>query len=498
MKDSYRHIAFILLFALLSCQSTTKPDVLAEEEGNNEEASQNEEAVDEDDALSQLDQGSGADFEDELQEDNNKKNEAKAEDKPPELNSEPTPPPLANSKPTEPTPAPQSKANAKTEVAQDQAVPVPTAPAQATLPAQATGAPLKLKGTLKDLAPGEAPDEYVVQSGDTLFDICDQLIDEGEFWPMLWSLNPSIKNPHVIWPGMRLRFYRGDQATPPALEISSSDQELVLESDAEYLRFLKEKFGPGGTIKTEQVEFISPDQIKKTDIIEDVHFFKERDKSLVLLPGFVSEDELKGECIVGKGVNGEGIISQDAQFTCHSMADGFGQNRRYSVVRLAQKVFDRNKQMSGYLYQHVAQVHVEKKLATYAIGTAKEVRLDLTAGDILIPYRSNRVYVAMTEDGPVTRVSADIIAFDDQDRKLGGSGQMVFISKGERAGVNKGQIMKIYENGDLEDLAFIGEVVRSDLDIGAVKIIDTSAVGAIGLVLRNRKEIQVGDRLGRF
>ena len=43
-----------------------------------------------------------------------------------------------------------------------------------------------MPGTLRVLSEEEAPEEYIVEPGDTLFDICDQLLDEGSYWPKLW------------------------------------------------------------------------------------------------------------------------------------------------------------------------------------------------------------------------------------------------------------------------------------------------------------------------
>jgi len=42
---------------------------------------------------------------------------------------------------------------------------------------------------------------YVVEEGDTLWDICDQFFDDPHFWPTLWAFNPQITNPHWIYPG---------------------------------------------------------------------------------------------------------------------------------------------------------------------------------------------------------------------------------------------------------------------------------------------------------
>ena len=56
-----------------------------------------------------------------------------------------------------------------------------------------------LPGTLREMAVGEAPEIYSVEEGDTMYDVCNQLIDDGNFWPKLWSINPDVKNPHFIY-----------------------------------------------------------------------------------------------------------------------------------------------------------------------------------------------------------------------------------------------------------------------------------------------------------
>ncbi len=106
---------------------------------------------------------------------------------------------------------------------------------------------------------GEVPASYLVRRGDTLWAIGDRFFQNPYLWPRLWSYNPQIKNPHWINPGDELRLKQGGEGdgsggpvgagggqgagggAPKALPVDADKQSIVdrrrqVPSDTIFLR----------------------------------------------------------------------------------------------------------------------------------------------------------------------------------------------------------------------------------------------------------------------
>jgi len=58
------------------------------------------------------------------------------------------------------------------------------------------------------------PETYVVQKGNTLWDIAAKFLRDPWNWPEIWQINPQVENPHLIFPGDTLTLVYNDNGRP--------------------------------------------------------------------------------------------------------------------------------------------------------------------------------------------------------------------------------------------------------------------------------------------
>src|SRR5690606_8726349 len=87
---------------------------------------------------------------------------------------------------------------------------------------------------------GVHPDTYVVQRGDTLWDIAGKFLQRPWLWPEIWQANPQIHNPHLIYPGdvISLAYLNRVTATEGPREATAQPINAIPLSDIE--AFLKD------------------------------------------------------------------------------------------------------------------------------------------------------------------------------------------------------------------------------------------------------------------
>ena len=87
---------------------------------------------------------------------------------------------------------------------------------------------------------GDHPDTYVVQRGDTLWDIAGRFLKRPWLWPEIWQANPQIKNPHLIYPGDVISLaYLDRVAVQPGPQVGEPINAIPLSDVERYLKDLR-------------------------------------------------------------------------------------------------------------------------------------------------------------------------------------------------------------------------------------------------------------------
>ncbi len=137
-------------------------------------------------------------------------------------------------------------------------------------------------------AQSDEPTIYVIKKGDTLWGLSDRFLKDPYYWPDLWARNPQqITNPHLIFPGQRLKVYpdrieveeagQGKAGQPEVAKEATKEMKAIAEEVAQERSytirggegFLMEKsFRPAGyIIATHQDRKLSgEDDVVYTDI----------------------------------------------------------------------------------------------------------------------------------------------------------------------------------------------------------------------------------------
>lgn len=80
---------------------------------------------------------------------------------------------------------------------------------------------------------------YTIKKGDTLWGISERFIKDPYYWPNLWSNNPFITNPHLIYPGQKLMIddgrikIIGKQAPQPEPAVAPAPEQPAVVEPAE-------------------------------------------------------------------------------------------------------------------------------------------------------------------------------------------------------------------------------------------------------------------------
>jgi hypothetical protein len=307
------------------------------------------------------------------------------------------------------------------------------------------------------------PDTYVVQRGDTLWDIASMFLRDPWYWPEIWQINPQVENPHLIFPGDILSLaYLGDGR--PVVNVERGP----LVTDA----------GGGG------VERLSP-RVRSTPIDEAIQTIPyETIAAFLSRPRFIERGEVDDLPYIV--AHREGLIgSAGRDVYVRGFEDEPPVGSVFNVVELGGAFVDPDdNDVLGYQGIYVGQGRLDR---TGDPGTLRmlETEREAVVGNYLMGEEDVHP-LNFIPRSPDTQVEGQIISVMS-GVSLIGQYQVVVINRGSAAGLEPGHVLRVYQTGrTIRDTqrGLVGQKVRlPDEPAGTMMVFRTAERLSYALIM---------------
>jgi hypothetical protein len=278
------------------------------------------------------------------------------------------------------------------------------------------------------------PDSYVIQKGDTLWDISAHFLVEPWRWPEIWQVNPQIENPHLIYPGdvVRLVYVGG----APELTVTRGQPVAGPEEEGPAVTSVV-----GRNVKLEpRIRTVKEREAIPTIPVEAIREFLTR-------PLVVTEDELTSLPYIVSSYDQHLVAGPGNEVYVRGLPEDTTQ-RNYSIYRKGPAYKSKVKHpgsILGYEAIYVGDVTI-KKFGDPATGIVTTADREILNGDRLLPQSDKDIRKDFIPHNPDKAVSGSIISAIDVLSQIGRY-QVVVLDVGKNDGVTVGNVLGVYRQG---------------------------------------------------
>jgi len=314
-----------------------------------------------------------------------------------------------------------------------------------------------------------APDEYVVQEGDTLWDIAATFLRDPWYWPEVWYVNPQVENPHLIYPGDTL-----------ALVMIGGQQRITNVRAATYR--------------------LSP-QARVTPLTESITSIPYEQISAFLSKGLVLEKDQADALPYILSTRGDHLIAAAGNDVYIRGGAPAPNGTRYSVVHVGDELRDPDdNDLLGYQGVYIGEGALSRggDPATVSLTDTNREALN---GDRLVPETVD-IPLNFFPKAPDIDIDGRIISVVD-GVSLIGQYQVVVLNRGARNGLAPGDVLSVYQTGEQINDRYAGgflnaisggeTVTLPDEEAGTVMIFKVYDRIGYGLVMEATSDIHVLD-----
>jgi hypothetical protein len=305
-----------------------------------------------------------------------------------------------------------------------------------------------------------APGEYVVQVGDTLWDIAGEFLDDPWYWPEIWYVNPDIENPHLIYPGDVLGLVYID-GQPRITNIRASTYRM------------------------------SP-QARATPLAEAVTSIPYDAVSAFLSTGVILEKGQAETLPYMLDTRGDHLIAAAGNeiYVRGNQGDRLGS--RYNVVKVGEPLYDPDdNRLVGYQGLFVAEGTLRRSGDPSTVALTDSVQ-EAVIGDRLIPEVVD-VPMNFFPRAPSYNIEGRIISVVGGVTQIG-QYQVVVLNRGAKDGLVVGDVLSVFQTGaTVDDRIGGGRVKLPDEVAGTTMVFKVYDRISYALVMEATTNINVLD-----
>ncbi len=296
------------------------------------------------------------------------------------------------------------------------------------------------------------PESYVVQKGDTLWDISGRFLLEPWRWPEIWKVNPQIDDPHLIYPGDVITLtFDGDQ---PMLTMDRGEQmasRSTVKLSPTIRSYTKDDAIPAIPIDAIKQFLTRPLVVSETEMDDWPYVVSSYDEHLI---GGV------GDKIYVRGIPEDATAERYALYrrgnpyyrrpgdsytgpftTADDRADLIGYLGRPGNENLSKDL------ILGYEAIYIGDAVIEK-LGDPASAIVANTNREIFKGDRLAKESEADVSTNFIPHAPANDVEGNVLSAIDVVSEIG-QYQVVVLDLGENDGMEVGNVLGIYQSGNI-------------------------------------------------
>ncbi len=370
----------------------------------------------------------------------------------------------------------------------------------------------------QEVQPESAPQTrvYIIETGDTLWDISATYLNSPWYWPRLWHVNPGIVNPHLIFPGQELRIPDLSAPLAPVAEAATAPAQQIVagptEAPQQFAEAPAETPEPEEVLEAPEEPSLAVEQMDTLAVESELPTLPSESRlttAIISLPqearyyvrvgseGFIARDEVKAAASV-VGSHSERLLygQEDLVFISLGESSGVEVGQRFQAFGTEEKItHPETGEEVGWRTVQLGILEVTSVHRQTAAARILESYGAIEKGTLLRKFEpfEKRIFPQPSEKlrGYVVSLANDLL--------LAGEHSIIYVDKGKRNGVEIGQTFQIYREAEPELDVVTGRMVKLPPKIlGAGIIVDTRPRTATALVWDSQDAIQRGDRIRTF